>query len=72
MADEHLHEIKGLDLDAPAGEAPGDLVQRRTYRLALVTDPSYARYFGTENVLAEKVTLMNRVNQIYNTTSRCG
>ena len=23
-------------------------------------------YFGTENVLAEKVTLMNRVNQIYN------
>lgn len=51
---------------AAAGEAPGDLVQRRTFRLALVTDPSYSTYFGPENVLAEKVTLMNRVNQIYN------
>ena len=40
--------------------------QLRTYRLALVTDPSYARYFGTQNVLAEKVTLMNRVNEVYN------
>ena len=49
-----------------AGEAPGEAVQRRTYRLALVTDPSYSTYFGPENVLAEKVTLMNRVNQIYN------
>ena len=50
-----------------AGEpAQGDAVLRRTFRLALLTDPSYARYFGTENVLAEKVTLMNRVNQIYN------
>ncbi len=52
--------------DAAAGEAPGEIVQRRTYRLALVTDPSYSTYFGPENVLAEKVTLMNRVNQIYN------
>src|SRR5690606_30661925 len=43
-----------------------DDVVRRTYRLALVNDPAYARYFGTENVLAEKVTLLNRVNQIYN------
>jgi hypothetical protein len=49
-----------------AGEAPGAEVSLRTYRLALVTDPSYADYFGTDNVLAEKVTLMNRVNQIYN------
>ena len=30
------------------------------------SDPSYAAYFGTANVLAEKVTLINRVNQIYN------
>ena len=36
------------------------------YRLALLSDPSYADYFGTENVLAEKVTLMTRVNQVYN------
>jgi len=39
--------------------------QLRTYRLALVTDPSYANYFGTNNVTAAKVTLMNRVTQIY-------
>ncbi|WP_136568239.1 M12 family metallo-peptidase [Nocardioides sp. GY 10127] len=50
---------------AAAATAAGDLVTRRTYRLALVTDPSYAAYFGTQNVLAEKVTLINRVNQIY-------
>ncbi|RYB90346.1 hypothetical protein EUA06_13325 [Nocardioides glacieisoli] len=54
------------DVIANAGEAPGAEVSLRTYRLALVTDPSYAAYFGTQNVLAEKVTLMNRVNQIYN------
>lgn len=41
-------------------------VVQRVYRLALTSDPSYAAYFGTENVLAEKVTLINRVNQIYN------
>ena len=41
-------------------------VSRKLYRLALTSDPSYAAYFGTENVLAEKVTLMNRVNQVYN------
>ena len=53
--------------DGPsAGEAPGAPVSLRTYRLALVSDPSYATYFGTANVLAEKITLMNRVNQIYN------
>ena len=46
-----------------AANAP---VQRRFYRLALTSDPSYAAYFGTANVLAEKVTLINRVNEIYN------
>ncbi|KQQ97661.1 hypothetical protein ASF77_04545 [Massilia sp. Leaf139] len=40
--------------------------QLRTYRLALVTDPSYANYFGGgANVTAAKVTLINRVTQIY-------
>jgi hypothetical protein len=43
----------------------GPEVLRRTYRLALLTDPGYATYFGAENVTAAKVTLMNRVNQIY-------
>jgi hypothetical protein len=39
---------------------------RRTYRLALLNDPAYADYWGTENVLAAKVALVTRVNQIYN------
>ena len=46
--------------------APSPTVTQRVYRLALLSDPTYADYFGSENVLAEKVTLMVRVNQIYN------
>ena len=46
--------------------APGGEVTQKVYRLAFATDPTYAEYFGTANVLAEKVTLINRVNQIYN------
>jgi hypothetical protein len=46
--------------------AASPTVVQRVYRLALLNDPSYADYFGTENVLAEKVTLMTRVNQVYN------
>jgi hypothetical protein len=38
----------------------------RSYRLALVTDPTYASYFGGgANVTAAKVTLINRVTQVY-------
>jgi hypothetical protein len=51
---------------ADRSTAPNAPVQRHYYRLALTSDPSYAAYFGTANVLAEKVTLINRVNQIYN------
>jgi len=47
---------------SPAAAAGAAL---RTYRLALVTDPSYASYFGAANVTAAKVTLVNRVTQIY-------
>ena len=40
--------------------------QLRTYRLALLTDPAYATYFGgSANVTPAKVALMNRVTQIY-------
>ncbi len=47
-------------LDAAVGN------QLRTYRLALVTDPAYATYFGgSANVTAAKVTLINRVTQVY-------
>ncbi|HEX6020776.1 MAG TPA: M12 family metallo-peptidase, partial [Solirubrobacter sp.] len=52
-----------------AGAVAGPEIQLRTYRLALVTDPSYANYHGADNVTAAKVTLMNRVNQIYETES---
>lgn len=44
----------------------GPEVQLRTYRLALLSDPGYATYHGgPQNVTAAKVTLMNRVNQVY-------
>lgn len=43
-----------------------DTVQQRVYRLALLSDQDYAAFFGSANVLSEKVTLINRVNQIYN------
>jgi hypothetical protein len=51
--------------DDPTADPPtGDVL--RTYRLALVTDPGYAAYHGgSANVTAAKVTLMNRVNQLY-------
>jgi hypothetical protein len=46
--------------DPPTGD------QLRTYRLALLTDPGYATYFGgAANVTAAKVTLINRVTQLY-------
>jgi hypothetical protein len=58
---------RDADLDADRDtDRAGRRVVQRVYRLALTSDPSYAAYFGTENVLAEKVTLVNRVNQIYN------
>jgi len=41
----------------------GDLL--RTYRLALLTDPSYARFFGPDNVTAAKVSLINRVTHVF-------
>jgi hypothetical protein len=51
--------------DDPTTDPPtGDVL--RIYRLALITDPGYANFFGgSANVTAEKVTLMNRVDQIY-------
>ena len=45
---------------------PGGIVSTRTYRLALLTDKSYADRFGSANVLSEKTTLVNRVNEVYN------
>ena len=56
------YHVVSEELSATA--AVGD--QLRSYRLALVTDPSYASYFGgSANVTAAKVTLINRVTQVY-------
>ena len=56
--------------DDPTSDPPtGDVL--RTYKLALITDPSYADYSGFANganpgaVTAAKVTLINRVSQVY-------
>ncbi len=61
VENEELEEL--VQNVAPADAGP--IVKLRTYRLALVTDPSYATYFGAENATAAKVTLVNRVAQIY-------
>ena len=59
-------EAKVDPLDLGLAAAAGPDIQLRTYRLALTTDQSYATYFGgPANVTAAKVTLMNRVDQIY-------
>jgi hypothetical protein len=68
--------LEEADAGATANFAttPGGVVSRRTFRLAFVTDPTYAQYFApgadeaTSNavVLAEKTTLINRVNEVYN------
>lgn len=59
------------------GEGPDALVKRRTYRLALLTDPSYAEYVAPglntganeaasdAAVLAAKTLLISRVNDVY-------
>ena len=53
-----------VDDDSTTFPPTGDVL--RTYRLALITDPGYATYFGgSPNVTAAKVTLINRVTQIY-------
>ena len=51
--------------DDPTTDPPtGDVL--RTYRLALITDPSYSDFSGgPANVTAAKVTLINRVSQVY-------
>ncbi|WP_083753000.1 M12 family metallo-peptidase [Actinosynnema sp. ALI-1.44] len=57
--------IQGVAKEVKAAIDKNPLVKLRTYRLALITDPTYATYFGAANVTAAKVTLMNRVAQIY-------
>ena len=64
-----LIEPEDIGPSAALGDQQEDLIssgsQLRTYRLALLTDPSYATFFGAANVTAAKVALINRVDQIY-------
>src|ERR671919_297176 len=56
--------LSALVVEALAGPTVG--TQLRTYRLALLSNPGYANYHGgPANVAAAKVTLINRVTQIY-------
>jgi hypothetical protein len=76
LSDRQLRDVSGVGARA-IGEGPDGLATQRTYRLALLTDPSYADFFapglntGTQDaasnaaVLAAKVTLVNRVNEVY-------
>ncbi|GAA1875066.1 M12 family metallo-peptidase [Asanoa iriomotensis] len=72
LANSHGDLVERDDVES-AAEALADEVEAlagapvslRTYRVALVTDPSYANFFGAANVTAAKVTLMNRVTQVY-------
>jgi hypothetical protein len=73
LESDHEHEFRDPEGAAEAladsigatAVPEGPIVAHRTYRLALLSDPGYADYFGAANVTAAKVTLMNRVNQIY-------
>lgn len=38
----------------------------RTVRLALASDQAFARFYGTQNVLAAKVSMVNRVAGVFN------
>ncbi|HEV7707752.1 MAG TPA: M12 family metallo-peptidase [Asanoa sp.] len=71
LTDSHGEFVERDDVASAAQALEGEVaavgapVSLRTYRVALVTDPSYASFFGADNTTAAKVTLMNRVTQIY-------
>ena len=50
--------------DGPGRAAAGKEVTLRTFRLALASDPSYARAVGADRVLAEKQELVDTVNRV--------
>ncbi|WP_309648045.1 M12 family metallo-peptidase [Nocardioides sp.] len=62
---ESAHAIAG---EAAQRAAAGEVVTQRVYRMAWVTEPSYAKYFTDKgvDVLAEKVTVINRASHLYN------
>jgi len=77
LSHDEVSAVRGQDVGQDIGEGPDGLVKLRTYRLALLTDPTYAEFHAPElndgsqdpasnaAVLAAKVTLVNRVNELY-------
>ena len=65
LAEDVVSELKDSSAVQPSSLTPsGDKL--RTYRLALITDPGYAAFHGgSANVTPAKVTLINRVNEVY-------
>ncbi|HEX4492814.1 MAG TPA: M12 family metallo-peptidase [Acidimicrobiia bacterium] len=62
-------ERESTDAAAPvavSGAGPTTGATLRTFRLAVLTDPSFADYWGAHNTLAGLVTNLNRAEQIYN------
>ncbi len=71
FVERELDEASQSVAPAAAGDGtdfstPGGIVSQRTYRMAFLTDNTYATYFGSANVFSEKTTMMNRVNEVYN------
>jgi hypothetical protein len=64
-------QVRSLDRSEPwmrgigAGPALSSGKILKVYRLALLSDPSFAAFWGAGNVTSGKVTLMNRADQIY-------
>ncbi|HEY1089738.1 MAG TPA: M12 family metallo-peptidase [Burkholderiaceae bacterium] len=81
LVNQHGPLVESEAIEAPAGATKSrtsDLAalvgtpalssgnQLRTYRVALLSESTYANFFGgSANVTAAKVTLMNRVSQVY-------
>ncbi len=63
--DAHLQTPARSAATTPQAQATGSSAAIRTYRIAVANDPTFATYYGSANVLAAKVTIVNRLNQIW-------
>lgn len=66
-SDLHVHDAPPLEYPQQVAESAGP--QLRTYRMAMSSTGEYSQYHGGNkpSVLSEMVTLMNRVNGVYET-----
>lgn len=66
-----LTEVDDVDAPSAAPEvssarAADTTVKTRTLRVAFSSDPSFATFYGSDNVLAAKATILNRDAGVYN------